>query len=253
MCATLSSTESEYVVATKAGEGHRLRFLLAEFRQLDAETLTVLRVDNKSAITIAEGMGLTGNLKHMERRQAWLQHMVKRGKFSLKYIPTAEQPGDFLALHYPAFNRCSVAIGQGSRAFVHDTSSGAIPCVLLGFPPDEPNWQFYHPTSHRVLPSKDVTFDKLVSSYRLFPYHTAPLPPPPPFLTPGPPPIDPLPPQGPAPSSVSQVDPLPLAEPVEVIVDSGAARGVASGGAEPTGAEPGGAEPESAEPGGAEL
>ncbi|CAI7833212.1 unnamed protein product [Closterium sp. NIES-54] len=113
MCATLSSTESEYVVATKAGkEGHRLRFLLAEFRQLDAETLTVLRVDNKSAITIAEGMGLTGNLKHMERRQAWLQHMVKRGKFSLKYIPTAEQPGDFLALHYPAFNRCSVAIGQ---------------------------------------------------------------------------------------------------------------------------------------------
>ncbi|CAI5974397.1 unnamed protein product [Closterium sp. NIES-65] len=37
-CATLSSTESEYVVATKAGkEGRRLRFLLAEFRQLDAE------------------------------------------------------------------------------------------------------------------------------------------------------------------------------------------------------------------------
>ncbi|CAI7890906.1 unnamed protein product, partial [Closterium sp. NIES-54] len=84
-CATLSSTESEYVAATEAGkEGRRLRFLLAEFRQLDAGTPTVLRVDNKLAIIVAEGMGLMGNLKHMERQQAWLQHMVKRGKFSLR-------------------------------------------------------------------------------------------------------------------------------------------------------------------------
>ncbi|CAI7781883.1 unnamed protein product [Closterium sp. NIES-54] len=37
-CATLSSTESEYVAATEAGkEGRRLPFLLAEFRQLDAD------------------------------------------------------------------------------------------------------------------------------------------------------------------------------------------------------------------------
>ncbi|CAI7895940.1 unnamed protein product, partial [Closterium sp. NIES-53] len=66
-----------------------------------------------------------------------------------------------------------------------------------------------------------------------------------------------LPSHGPAPSGVSQVDPLPLAEPVEVSVDSGAAwggaaKGAASGGAEPAGAEPGGAKPERAEPGGAE-
>ncbi|CAI7932712.1 unnamed protein product [Closterium sp. NIES-54] len=67
-----------------------------------------------------------------------------------------------------------------------------------------------------------------------------------------PPPIDPLPPQGPAPSGAFQVDPLPLAEPVEVTVDSGAARVAASGGAEPAGAELGGAKPASVEPGGAE-
>ncbi|CAI7927201.1 unnamed protein product, partial [Closterium sp. NIES-54] len=63
--------------------------------------------------------------------------------------------------------------------------------------------------------------------------------------------------RGPAPSGVLQVDPLPLAEPVEVTVDSGAAgggaaRGAASGGAEPAGAEPGGAEPATTEPRGAE-
>ncbi|CAI7868521.1 unnamed protein product [Closterium sp. NIES-53] len=114
-CATLSSTESEYVAATNAGkEGRRLCFLLAEFKLLDAGKPTILRVDNKSAITVAAGLGLTGNLKHMERRYAWLQHMVRRGKFVLKYVPTTEQPTDFLtkALHFLAFNRCSVAIGQ---------------------------------------------------------------------------------------------------------------------------------------------
>ncbi|CAI7756345.1 unnamed protein product [Closterium sp. NIES-54] len=84
-CATLSSTESEYVAATDAGkERRRLRFLLAEFKLHDAGKPSVLRVDNKSAITVAEDLGLTGNLKHMERRYAWLQHMVRHGKFVLK-------------------------------------------------------------------------------------------------------------------------------------------------------------------------
>ncbi|CAI7840942.1 unnamed protein product [Closterium sp. NIES-53] len=132
----------------------------------------------------------------------------------------------------------SVFCVWGSRAFVRNTSadklsSRDIPCVFLGFPPYAPGWQFYHPTSRRVLSSQDVTFDQSVSYYRT-------------------PPVDPLPPQGPAPSGVSQVDP---AEPVEAAVDSDAACGaqpvgVGLGGAEPGGAEPGGAEPESVEPAG---
>ncbi|CAI7930107.1 unnamed protein product [Closterium sp. NIES-54] len=147
----------------------------------------------------------------------------------------------------------------GSGAFVRDLStdklsSRAVPCVFLGFPHDAPNWQFYHPTSRRVLSSQDVTFEESVPYYRLFPYRTAPLPPPPLFLPPGPPPVDPLPPQGPAPSCVSHVDAV---ETVEVAADSGASRGAElgcaeSGGAEPGGAGSGGAEPGGAEPGGAE-
>ncbi|CAI7778345.1 unnamed protein product [Closterium sp. NIES-53] len=151
----------------------------------------------------------------------------------------------------------------GSRAFVRDLSADklsprAVPCVFLGFPPDAPGWQFYHPTSRRVLSSQDVTFDESVPYYRLFPYRTASLPPPPLFLAPGPPSVDPLPPQGPAPSGVSQVDAV---EPVEVAVDSGAATGAepagagsggaGSGGAETEGAEPRGAGTEGTEPGGA--
>ncbi|CAI7907396.1 unnamed protein product [Closterium sp. NIES-54] len=147
----------------------------------------------------------------------------------------------------------------GSRAFVRDTSvdklsARAIPCVFLGFVLDVPGWQFYHPTSRRVLPSQDVTFDESVPFYRLFPYRSAPSPPPPLFLSPGPPPVDPLPPQGPAPSGVSQVDPLPGTAPVQVAVVSGAASGgAASGGAEPGGAGSEGAGSGGAEPEGVEL
>ncbi|CAI7861809.1 unnamed protein product, partial [Closterium sp. NIES-53] len=83
-------------------------------------------------------------------------------------------------------------------------------------------FRFYHPTSRPVLSSQDVTFDESVSYYHLFPYRTASLPPPPLFLVPDP------------------------AEPVEVAVDSGAARG-----AEPAGAGIGGAEPGGADSGGA--
>ncbi|CAI7812822.1 unnamed protein product [Closterium sp. NIES-53] len=164
----------------------------------------------------------------------------------------------------------------GSRAFVRNTpadklSPRAIPCVFLGFVPDAHGWQFYHPTSRRVLPSQDVTFDESVLFYHLFPYRSTPPTPPPLFLAPGPPPVDPLPPQGPAPSRVSQVDPPPGPAPVQLAVGSGAARGAAFGGAEPGGvgsegaetggaepggvgtggAEPGGVEPEGVEPGGA--
>ncbi|CAI7843629.1 unnamed protein product [Closterium sp. NIES-54] len=145
----------------------------------------------------------------------------------------------------------------GSCAFVHDTyadklSPCAIPCVFLGFVLDAPGWHFYHPTSRRVLPSKDVTFDESVPFYRLFPYRSTPPPPPPLFLALGPPPVDPLLPQGPAPSGVSQVNPLLGPSPVQVAVGSGAACGAVSGGAAFGGAERGGAGSEGAETGGAE-
>ncbi|CAI7912139.1 unnamed protein product [Closterium sp. NIES-53] len=105
----------------------------------------------------------------------------------------------------------------GSRALVCDTSADklsarAIPCVFLGFVPDAPGWQFYHPTSRHVLPSQDVTFDESVPFYH----------------------------------------PLPGPAPIEVAVGSGAARGAASRGAAFGGAEPGGAESEGAGSGGAE-
>ncbi|CAI7899683.1 unnamed protein product [Closterium sp. NIES-53] len=100
-------------------------------------------------------------------------------------------------------------------------SSCTLRCVFLGFPTDSPLWQLYHPRSHRVFSSQDVTFDESVCYYRLHPHTSHPVPLAPLFLVPvPPPPVHPLPPQRPAPSGVSQVDPPPLVEPLEISSNS---------------------------------
>ncbi|CAI7899789.1 unnamed protein product [Closterium sp. NIES-54] len=223
-------------------------------------------------------IGLVMEVAHTSMIHAAAPHFVwpfavRYAAHQLKLWPRVSLPETLPTLRWTGkVGDASVFWVWGSRAFVRDTSADklsarTIPCVLLGFPPDAPGWQFYHPTSRRVFPSQDVTFDESVPFYHLFPYRSAPLPPPPLFLALGPPPVDPLPLLGPVSSGVSQVDPLPGAVPVEVAVDSGTARGAASGGAasggdasrgtEPARAEPGGAEPKGAgcggaEPGGAE-
>ncbi|CAI7923993.1 unnamed protein product [Closterium sp. NIES-54] len=113
----------------------------------------------------------------------------------------------------------------GSRAFVPDTSadklsSHAIPSVFLGFPPNALGWQFYHPTSRRVLPSQDVMFDESVPFYRSCSLRL--------WCCWG----------GAARGAASGGDEPTGAEP---------------GGVEPASAEPAGAEPEGVEPGGAET
>ncbi|CAI7879517.1 unnamed protein product [Closterium sp. NIES-53] len=90
----------------------------------------------------------------------------------------------------------------GSLSLVRDLpadkfSPRTLWCMFLGFPTDAPPWQFYHPGSRRVLSSRDVTFDESACFYRIHPHR-----------------------------SVSQIDPPPLVEPLEVSSDtSGPAEG----------------------------
>ncbi|CAI7831009.1 unnamed protein product [Closterium sp. NIES-54] len=213
---------------------------------------------------IAEGrIGLVMEVARTSMIHAVAPHFlwpfaVRYAKHELNLWPRVSLPETLPTL------RCTLKVGNasvfwvwGSRAFVRDTSADklsarAIPCVFLGFVPDAPCWQFYHPTSHRVLRSQDVTFDKSIPFYCLIPYCSAPSPPLPLFLARSPPPVDPLPPLGPAPSGLSQVDPLPGTAPVQVAIVPGASPGAASRGAASRGAEPGGAGSEGAGSGGAE-
>ncbi|CAI7870345.1 unnamed protein product [Closterium sp. NIES-53] len=113
----------------------------------------------------------------------------------------------------------------GSLSLVRDLPAGKLSprtlrCVFLGFPTDAPPWQFYHPGSRRALFSCDVIFDKSVCFYRLHPHRSSPVPLPPLTLVDDPPSVAPLTPHGPAPSSMSQVDPPPFIEPLEVSSDT---------------------------------
>ncbi|CAI7794926.1 unnamed protein product [Closterium sp. NIES-54] len=110
--------------------------------------------------------------------------------------------------------------------------------------------KFYHPTLRRVLPSQDVTFDESVPYYRLFPYRSAPSPPPLLFLAPGPPPVAVI--TGAAPGAASGGAASGGAEPGGAGSEGAGSGGAEPGGAESEGAEPEGAESEGAESGGAE-
>ncbi|CAI7749428.1 unnamed protein product [Closterium sp. NIES-54] len=116
----------------------------------------------------------------------------------------------------------------GSRAFVRDSSadklsSRVVPCVFLGFPPDAPGWQFYHPTSRESVSYSGPTPSSVSQ-------------------------VDP----------VELVEVAVDSGAARGAEPAGARTGGAgSGGAEPAGAgtggvESGGAEPERVEPGGAE-
>ncbi|CAI7922403.1 unnamed protein product, partial [Closterium sp. NIES-53] len=187
----------------------------------------VLYVDNKAMLALCHKHRLEHRTKHIALRYFLARELQQRGQLRLAYVASQANTADIFT---KALQPCD------HQRF----------CTMLGL--------FYHPTAPRVLPSQDVTFDESVPFYCLFPYRTAPLPP---FLAPGPPPIEPLPPQGPSPSGVSDVDPLPGTVPVDFAVDLGAARGAASGvaasgGVASGGANPASAEPEGVEPGGAE-
>ncbi|CAI7868407.1 unnamed protein product [Closterium sp. NIES-54] len=111
----------------------------------------------------------------------------------------------------------------------------------VSFPETSPALRWTGEVGHASV-FRDVTFDESVPLYRLFPYHSAPPLPPPLFLAPDPPLVDPLPPQGAAPGAVSGGAELGVAE----------FEGARSVGAEPGGEEPGGDKPAGVELGGAE-
>ncbi|CAI7749579.1 unnamed protein product [Closterium sp. NIES-53] len=219
-----------------SGQGRERYFLLVVDDFSRYTTVFPLRSKGERRIGLVMEVARTSMIHTAAPHFLW-PFAVRYAAHQLNLWPRVFLPETLPTLRWTGkVGNASVFQVWGSRAFVCDTSADklsarAIPWVFLGFVPDAPGWQFYHPTSRHVLPSQDIMFDESVPFYRLFPYRSAPPPPPPLFLAPA--------------------------------IGSGAAPGAASGGAEPGGAgsegagsggaEPGGAEPEVVEPGGAEL
>ncbi|CAI7832779.1 unnamed protein product [Closterium sp. NIES-53] len=174
-------------------------------------------------------IGLVMEVAHTSMIHADAPHflwpfVVRYAAHQLNFWPRVSLPETSPTMHWMGkVGDASVFRVWGSRAFVRDTSadklsSCAIPCVFLGFPPDAPGWQFYHPTSRRVLPLKTS---------------------------------HPIPGTVPVEIVVDSGAAFGGAEPMGAEPGGVGSEGAESGGAEPGGALPGGTEPEGAEPGGA--
>ncbi|CAI7736922.1 unnamed protein product [Closterium sp. NIES-53] len=152
--------------------------------------------------------------------------LIMEAAHQLKLWPSVSFPETSPTLHWTGkVGDASAFRVWGVLSLVRDTtarklSPRTLRCAFLGFPTDAPPWQFYYPRLRRFLSSQDVTSDESICFYRFHPHASHPVPLAPLFLVPVLPSVDPLPPQGPAPSGVSQVDPPPLVEPLEISYDS---------------------------------
>ena len=92
----LSSCESEYVAAaTAACQGIWLARLLAEFGYGEAERVA-LKVDNKSAISLAKNPVFHERSKHIELKYHFIRDCVETKKIELEFVPTEHQLADML-------------------------------------------------------------------------------------------------------------------------------------------------------------
>ena len=92
----LSSCESEYVAATTAAcQGIWLARLLGEFREMEEKTVR-LKVDNKSAISLAKNPVMHDRSKHIELRYHFIRDCVETKKIELEYVATEFQLADML-------------------------------------------------------------------------------------------------------------------------------------------------------------
>ncbi|CAI7733009.1 unnamed protein product [Closterium sp. NIES-54] len=116
---------------------------------------------------------------------------VQNAAHQLNLWPRVSEPKTSPTLQWTGkVGDASVFRVGGALSLVRDAKASKLSfcthrCVFLGFPTDAPPLQFYYPRERRVF-SQDVTFDE----------------------------------SGPAPSGVSQVDPPPLVEPLEISSDS---------------------------------
>ncbi|KAJ0978704.1 hypothetical protein J5N97_014178 [Dioscorea zingiberensis] len=92
----LSSCEAEYIAATTAAcQGIWLNRLRADMRG-QAEEEVVLKVDNKSAISLCKNPVHHDRSKHVDTRYHFIRECVENGKIAIDYVATEEQLADIM-------------------------------------------------------------------------------------------------------------------------------------------------------------
>ena len=109
----LSSCEAEYIAAaTAACQGIWLARLLSELKDSEVQ-VPVLRVDNKSTISLINNPVHHDRSKHIEMRYHLIREYANTGQLEVEFIRTEEQLGDILTkpLSKNKFRELSVKIG----------------------------------------------------------------------------------------------------------------------------------------------
>jgi hypothetical protein len=92
----LSSCEAEYIAAaTAACQGVWLARLLSELKGAEIQ-VPVLRVDNKSTISLVKNPVHHDRSKHIDVRYHLIREYEQTGQIAVKFIRTEEQLGDIL-------------------------------------------------------------------------------------------------------------------------------------------------------------
>jgi hypothetical protein len=102
---TLSTTEAEYIAGTHATkEAVWLRNFLAEIRNL-LKGPTVLRIDNRSAISLAKDNKFHARTKHIDIRYHYIRECVEAGLITPHQVPTEDNVANVFtkALPRPKF------------------------------------------------------------------------------------------------------------------------------------------------------
>jgi Reverse transcriptase (RNA-dependent DNA polymerase) len=113
---SLSTTESEYVVAMHGGkEALWLRSLISEvFRTLQEPT--TLFSDNQAAITLTCNHQYHARTKHIDVRYHWIHWVVEQGAIKVIYCPTDDMVTDALTKALPSAKVKHFAAGLGLHA-----------------------------------------------------------------------------------------------------------------------------------------
>ena len=93
---TQSSAEAEYAAAAYACKEIAFVRKLCDFLGVGLSGPTVLAVDNKAAIEIAQNMGVTGRNKHFEDSIHYFRHLVDHQSVTPVFVSTDKQKADGL-------------------------------------------------------------------------------------------------------------------------------------------------------------
>jgi hypothetical protein len=124
----LSSCEAEYIAATStATQALWLARLLGELLGRKTETIE-LKVDNKSALTLAKNLVFHEKSKHIQIKYHFIRSCLKEGSVKASHISTEDQLADILtkSLGRVKFHELRAQIGLAHNTTAHTRLRGRI-------------------------------------------------------------------------------------------------------------------------------